>query len=180
MNRITGDNSSLRGLRRCALVCLLLALVAGLGPRVPAAMAGTRADQSPLTSNPFTVGDVASLSAGPSTSPAPPTRYEEAVLADKPTLYLPLTETGGITAYDHSGNGLDGTYDLGVTHEGSGPLLDEPNTAVFGAARSSPRAGTSCLSVRNREHWSSGFTTLPVKGSRLLGTETSKAATDSR
>ncbi len=138
---IAGDNSRLRSLRRCALVCLLLALVAGLGPRVPTAMAGTLAYQSPLTSNPFAVGDAASSSAGPNTSPAPPTRYEEAVLADKPTLYLPLTETGGTTAYDHSGNGLDGTYDLGVTHEGSGPLLDEPNAAVFGSGEVVSQSG---------------------------------------
>ena len=176
---IAGDNGSLRSRRRCALVCLVLALVAGLGSRVPAAMAETPAYQSPLTSNPFAVGDAASLSAGPNTSPAPPTRYEEAVLADKPTLYLPLTETGGTTAFDHSGNGLDGTYDLGVTHEGPGPLLDEPSVAVFGNGEVVSQSGDRLPSVRNPERWSSGFTIRPPNQSRWRGTATSKAAMDS-
>ncbi len=128
--RLVGGNR--RGVRRRALACLAFVLLVGLVGRAPTASAATGAYQSPLAGNPFAVGDAASFSADPSTSPAPPTQYEEAVLADKPTLYLPLTETGGTTAFDHSGNGFDGTYDLGVKHEGPGPLLDEPNVAVFG------------------------------------------------
>ncbi len=120
------------------------------------AIAVTPASQSSVTGNPFAVGDAASLSAGPVTDPGAPTRYEEAVLADKPTLYLPLTEMGGATAFDHSGNGFDGTYDLGVTHEGAGPLLDEPDVAVFGNGQVVSQSGDmlpSGSTPRTLEFW---------------------------
>ncbi len=153
--------------RRRVLACLACVLLVGLVGRAPTASATTRAPtasasattrayQSPLTTNPFAVGNAAGFGVDPNTSPAPPTRYEEAVLADKPTLYLPLTETGGTTAFDHSGNGLDGTYDLGVTHEGSGPLLDEPNTAVFGGGEVVAQSGDMLPSgsePRTLEFW---------------------------
>src|SRR5579863_8874048 len=126
---------------RWALACLACALLAGAVGRAPTDSAATTAYQSPLTGNPFAVGDATSFNADPNTSPAPPTQYEKAVLADKPTLYLPPTETGGTTAFDRSGNGLDGTYDLGVTHEGAGPLLDEPNVAVFGSGEVVSQSG---------------------------------------
>ncbi|MGC2375272.1 MAG: hypothetical protein WA484_15495, partial [Solirubrobacteraceae bacterium] len=135
---------------------MMVLLVVGLVERAPEASAANQAYQGPLTSNPFAVGDAASFSADPSTSPAPPTRYEEAVLADKPILYLPLTETGGTTAFDHSGNGLDGTYAPSVTHEGPGPLLDEPNVAVFGNGQVVSQSGDTLPSAsasRTLEIW---------------------------
>jgi hypothetical protein len=147
------------GVRRRALAYLAFVLLAGLAARAPTATAAARASDGPLASNPFAAGDAAvalTSSANPDTSPAPPTRYEEAVLADKPTLYLPLTETSGTTAFDHSGNGLDGTYDLGVTHEGSGPLLDEPNVAVFGEGQVVTQSGDKLPSgskPRTLEFW---------------------------
>ena len=159
---------------------MLLVGLVGLVGRAPTASATTRAYQTPLSANPFAVGNTGGFGADPSTSPAPPTRYEEAILADKPTLYLPLTETGGTTAFDHSGNGLDGTYDLGVTHEGSGPLLDEPNAAVFGSGEVVSQSGDKLPSQsapRTLELWV--HDTLAPKQSRWRGTETSKAATDS-
>jgi hypothetical protein len=41
--------------------------------------------------------------------------YKSVVLADKPVGYWMLNETSGTTAYDSSGNGLNGTVESGVT-----------------------------------------------------------------
>ncbi len=117
------------------LACVVVVLLTGLVAPAAGATAVVPAFGGPLVDNPF---------AAPSGAPAPagtPTRYEAAILADRPTLYLPLTETSGTTALDHSGNGLDGTYDLGVAHQGPGPLLDEPNVAVFGEGQVVSQSG---------------------------------------
>ena len=55
----------------------------------------------------------AHYAAGIATTPLP--RYEVAVLADTPLIYLKLDETSGTTAVDSSGNGYDFTYGAGVS-----------------------------------------------------------------
>jgi Bacterial Ig-like domain (group 3)/IPT/TIG domain len=124
-----------RHLRPWRLTRLALLLLAALVVGVPAATATTGTFGGPLSSDPF-----AARSDGLAPA-ATPTRYEEAILADHPLMYLPLTETAGATAFDHSGNGLDGTYDLGVNHEGPGPLLDEPNVAALGEGQVVSQSG---------------------------------------
>ena len=47
--------------------------------------------------------------------PGAPGAYVDAVLADKPIAFYRLMETSGVTAYDTSGNGHNGTYDGQVT-----------------------------------------------------------------
>jgi hypothetical protein len=150
---------------------LVLVLLAGLAARPPTATAATRTSDGLLASNPFAAGDVTvalGSSANSDASPAPPTGYEEAVLADKPALYLPLTETSGTTAFDHSGNGLDGTYANGVTHGEPGPLLSEANAAAFGAGQVVLQSGDqlpSSLSERTLEFWvhNTGNTYEPIR-----------------
>ncbi len=69
---------------------------------------------------------------------------------------MPLTESSGSTAFDHSGNGLDGTYDLGVGHEDTGPLLDEENFAVYGSGEVVSQSGDrlpSGAAARTLEFW---------------------------
>ena len=152
--RLMGGNC--RGVHRWALACLACVLLVGLVGRAPTAAAATRAYQGPLADNPFAADSALRPSTEPTTDAGTVSRYEEAVLADKPTLYLPLTETSGTTAFDHSGNGLDGTYDLGVTHEGPGPLLDEPNGAVFGSGEVVSQSGDKLPSQsepRTLEFW---------------------------
>jgi Bacterial Ig-like domain (group 3)/IPT/TIG domain/Concanavalin A-like lectin/glucanases superfamily len=130
------------------------------------AMAATGASAGPLAGNPFaTEGNGLALARGDGLAPtqgdgpAPagtPSRYEEVILADHPIIYLPLTETSGSIAFDHSKNGLDGTYDLGVVHEGPGPLLDEPNVAVYGEGQVVSQSGDklpSGSSPRTVEFW---------------------------
>lgn len=56
--------------------------------------------------------------------------YASAVLADAPAQYFPLNESSGPTAYDGSTTSINGTYVGGVTFGVSGPLLDEPSTAI--------------------------------------------------
>jgi hypothetical protein len=125
-----------RRIRLWQLACLaLLLLLAGLVARAPAATAAARAFGGPLASNPFAAQSSVFASAGT------PTRYEAAILADHPTLYLPLSETSGTTAFDHSKNGLDGTYDLGVTHAGPGPLLNQASSAVFSSGEVAFQSG---------------------------------------
>ena len=153
------------------LACMIVLLLAGLAELASEASAANQAYQGPLASNPFAAGDAAvalTSSANPDASPAPPTRYEEAVLADKPVLYLPLTETSGTTAFDHSGNGLDGTYTNGVSHGEPGPLLSEANAAAFGAGQVALQSGDqlpSSSTARTLEFWvhNTGNTYEPIR-----------------
>lgn len=60
--------------------------------------------------------------------------YTQAVLIDHPTVFLPLDESGGTTAYDDSGNGNDATYVGSVAYGQPGVLPDgsELSIGVFG------------------------------------------------
>ena len=61
---------------------------------------------------------------------APSDPYAQGVLADQPSMYLRLNESGGSIAYDSSGNGNDGTYEPGVSFGTAGPLASYPTGAV--------------------------------------------------
>ncbi len=140
------------------MMMLLLAGLAAAASPATAALAvqgGLAATLLDTQSNPFASRSELTAT-NPTLDPRTPTRYEQAIIADHPTLYLPLTETGGTTAFDHSGNGLDGTYDLGVTHEDTGPLLDEENDAVYGAGQVVTQSGDKLPSgdaSRTIEFW---------------------------
>ncbi len=63
--------------------------------------------------------------------PTPPDYYADAVLADHPLAYYPLSDAAGsTTAVDVSGNGYDGTYQGGVTLGVTGALPDDSDTAA--------------------------------------------------
>src|SRR4051812_1334419 len=55
--------------------------------------------------------------------------YSSAVLALSPIAYYRLGESSGTTAADSSGNGLNGTYNGGVTLGQPGGIFGDPDTA---------------------------------------------------
>jgi hypothetical protein len=55
--------------------------------------------------------------------------YDAEVLADAPSLYLPLNEKSGVVAGDASGNCLHGSPVAAPTFGNAGPLA-EPNTCL--------------------------------------------------
>jgi len=57
-------------------------------------------------------------------------RYSSVVLAKGPVAYWRLGEAHGSTAFDASGNGLDGTYFGSPTFGLAGSIKGDPNTAV--------------------------------------------------
>jgi len=112
---------------------------------------------------PPTIGSVVSPQAVHAT-----TAYESAVLADHPTAYYRLDESSGTTARDSSGNGLDGTYQPGVTLGVTGAILSDPSdTAVSGSGTiltaNGVTAGATGNSPRTFEFWFK--TTTPSGGS---------------
>jgi Bacterial Ig-like domain (group 3)/IPT/TIG domain len=159
----TGRALGFARLALAALIVLLASIALATTTATAARTTTTKvARASALPTDPF--GAQSDPFATPSRLPAvtpgagapTPTRYEQAVLADHPTLYLPLTESSGPTAFDHSGNGLDGTYDLGVSHEDTGPLLDEENFAVYGSGEVVSQSGDklpSGAAARTLELW---------------------------
>jgi hypothetical protein len=56
--------------------------------------------------------------------------YQAIILSDAPVAYWRLGETSGTTAYDISGNGLNGTYQGGVTLGQPGALVGDGDTAA--------------------------------------------------
>jgi len=56
--------------------------------------------------------------------------YQQAVLADDPSVYYRLDETSGTTAFDSSGNGIDGTYGSDVALGIPGALRSDSDTAI--------------------------------------------------
>jgi hypothetical protein len=159
--RIAGHLRRAVGVARLALPPLVLLLASVAIARTAAAAttialpSGLFAESVGAQSDPLASPSERSP-ATPGVAAAAPTRYEQAVLADHPTLYLPLSESSGATAFDHSGNGLDGTYDLGASHEDSGPLLDEENFAVYGAGEVVSQSGDKLpagAAARTLEFW---------------------------
>ena len=61
--------------------------------------------------------------------------YPSSVLADHPTAYYRFDETSGLTGFDSSGNGLDGTYVTGTQLGVAGALLSESDPAVGASSR---------------------------------------------
>ena len=98
-------------------------------------------------------------------SAAAPT-YSASVLADKPLVYYHFDERAGPTAFDSSGNGLEGAYQGGVTYDVPGAPASESNNwaisstglAVTGSAASLP-AGNS---ARTMEFWLAGGRQNPI------------------
>jgi len=56
--------------------------------------------------------------------------YDQAVLANNPTLFYPLTGTSSTVTQDTSGHANNGTFAGGVSTGVSGPLVGAPSTAV--------------------------------------------------
>ena len=61
--------------------------------------------------------------------------YPSSVLADHPTAYYRFDETSGLTGFDSSGNGLDGTYVTGTQLGVAGALLSESDPGVGAPGR---------------------------------------------
>jgi hypothetical protein len=51
--------------------------------------------------------------------------FYQAILADSPQIFIPLSETSGTTAYDLSGNNNNGTYSGGYTLGEKGPISNQ-------------------------------------------------------
>jgi hypothetical protein len=90
---------------------------------------------SGCTLKPPTPSPSPSPTASPSPTPVPTATpssgpYERSVLANAPREYYELNDSNGPTAYDSSGNAHNGTYVGAVTYGVSGPLRDEPSTAI--------------------------------------------------
>ncbi len=84
--------------------------------------------------------------------------YGQAVLADKPSLYLRLDDPAGSIALDTSGNGDDGTYEPGASFGAGGPLVSDPSDSAValssGTAVTQSGAGLpSGKSARTVEFW---------------------------
>lgn len=56
--------------------------------------------------------------------------YRGTVMADNPVAYWRFGESSGSTAYDETGNNLDGTYSAAGITLGVAGLINDPNTAV--------------------------------------------------
>jgi RHS repeat-associated protein len=86
------------------------------------------------------------------------TSYASDVLADSPSVYYLLDETGCCTATDSSGNGVTGTYASGVEYGIAGAILTEPSeTAASSEGGAFVSASASTLpsgnSSRTLELW---------------------------
>ncbi len=86
--------------------------------------------QGDATSDPFTVNF---------TAPAASDKYARFVLADQPTAYWRLDETGGTTLKDYAG-GLDGTYSSTVNLGVDGPFGIAPDKAAHFSGSATPVA----------------------------------------
>ncbi|MGA2837334.1 MAG: hypothetical protein ABSF84_12130, partial [Acidimicrobiales bacterium] len=101
-----------------------------------------------------------------------PTSYASTVLADSPAAFYQFNETGGSTAADSSGNGIDGTYDPGVTLGVPGPIASDPASSAVtpsGPAVDVPNTDlpSGYFAVVTYEFWAKG-TTDPATGATLF------------
>jgi RHS repeat-associated protein len=86
--------------------------------------------------------------------------YESAVLDDSPTVYYPLNEANGSTAYDDSGNSYNATYDssvtLGITPSATASTDSATAISVSGSGIPLSRSGSMLPtgnSARTGEIW---------------------------
>ena len=93
--------------------------------------------------------------------------YGQTVLSQGASLYWPLNETAGTTAYDYAGFNY-GTLDTGVTRGASGAMAG--NTAMtFSGAAGGDLAGQSTLTSPNTFTAQAWFKTTSTQGGRIIG-----------
>jgi hypothetical protein len=116
------------------------------------------------------IGIAASLAAWASIACQPalaatPT-YSASVLADKPLVYYHFDERAGPIAFDSSGNGLEGSYQSGVTYDVPGTVASESNDWAISSAGLAVTASAASLpsgnSSRSMEFWLAGGRQNPI------------------
>ncbi|MFC6705687.1 signal peptidase I [Flexivirga alba] len=142
-----------RGARLAGIGVLTFGLIGAGIATGPAALA------APLTANTSSSSTWAAATSFAGCSPA--------VMTDKPYAYYRLAETSGTTAADASGNGRNGTYSSGVTHNAGGPCSDASAAATFtGSEMVSTTQQIALGSTFTEEIW---FNTTAPKGGSLIG-----------
>ncbi len=101
-------------------------------------------------------------------STSPTASYQQAALADSPSFFWPLNDTGG-TAADATGNGFTGIYEPGTTQGVTGPFPGSTATGFDGfqgnvdSSQQIPSPGPQTFSI---EMW---FKTTTDMGGKLIG-----------
>lgn len=109
--------------------------------------------------------------------------YTAQVLADQPWGYYLLDETAGPAMKDASGNGRNGTFTAPITYHQSGALTSTTSYSITlagagaRAVAGTATAATGGLKVYSLELW---FKTTTTTGGKLIGFESSTAATSNR
>lgn len=108
--------------------------------------------------------------------------YNVEVLADQPWGYYPLEEAAGPTMIDASGNGRNGTFTAPITYHQPGALTTTSFSVLLAgtgarAVAGTAKAATGGLKVYSLELW---FRTTTATGGKLIGFESSTAATSNR
>ena len=93
--------------------------------------------------------------------------YGDTVLSQGASLYWPLNETAGTTAYDYAGFN-DGTLNTGVTTGAAGAITGD-TAMTFSGALGGDLAGQSTLTPPNTFTAEAWFKTTSVQGGRILG-----------
>jgi len=102
--------------------------------------------------------------------------YQSKVLGLSPAGYWPLTETSGVTVFDVSGNGLDGTSDGVTVGDAPGPIIgtlahlydgvndrtNVPHTTIDAVINKSEGALGIWIKAANVGVWSDGANRAPV------------------
>ncbi len=109
--------------------------------------------------------------------PPPPSGYGSTVLGDKPVAYYPMTETGGTTAADASGNGYTAAYGAGVSLAAGSAMNGQPAPVFPGGApsastlmRSPANAALGPTGAMSVELWTKLPSSLP-SGTQFLYTQ---------
>lgn len=100
--------------------------------------------------------------------------YDQAVLADSPTLFYPLTGTSTTVAKDASGHGNNGTITGGVTEGVPGPLSGAPSTAVALDGKTGYIYDNTAFSDPQTYTLEMWFKTTTTAGGKLIGFGSSK------
>jgi O-glycosyl hydrolase len=95
--------------------------------------------------------------------------YDQAVLADSPTLFYPLTGTSTTVAEDASGHGNNGTIAGGVTPGVAGPLVGAASTAVQLDGKSGYIYDDTAFSSPQTYTLEMWFKTTTNEGGKLIG-----------
>ncbi len=102
----------------------------------------------------------------PQLPPAPTDAYGSSVVADGPSSYWRLDETGGVVAADASGNGGDGQFTGPVAYGVAGVIGAQGTATTLAAGATVVATASAAPSAFSAELW---FRTSTTTGGRLVG-----------